>query len=87
MFIDHISMYSDDPKKTKEFYEKYFGGESNQGITNEYTDTLGFTDIEKVGENNNINDALQNISEIINKKSEVINPFKKYMFISFLNVN
>lgn len=42
MFIDHISMYSDHPEKTKEFYEKYFKGESNQGIKNEYTDTLAY---------------------------------------------
>ncbi len=42
MFIDHISVYSDDPRKTKEFYETYFGGESNQGIKNEESDTIAY---------------------------------------------
>lgn len=42
MFLDHISMYADDPEKTKEFYEKYFGGESNHGIINEDTGTMSY---------------------------------------------
>lgn len=42
MFIDHISMYSDDPEKSKEFYEKYFDGESNGGIKNDETDTISY---------------------------------------------
>lgn len=42
MFIDHISMYADDPVKMKEFYETYFDGESNQGFINEDTGTTSY---------------------------------------------
>ncbi len=37
MFIDHISMYSDKPEESKEFYEKYFNAESNDGVINDDT--------------------------------------------------
>lgn len=42
MFLDHISMYADNPEQTKEFYEKYFDGESNHGILNEETGTMSY---------------------------------------------
>lgn len=42
MFIDHISMYSDNPEKSKEFYETYFDGESNEALKNDETDTFSY---------------------------------------------
>ena len=37
MKIEHIAMYVNDLIKTKEFFEKYFGAESNSGYHNKNT--------------------------------------------------
>ena len=37
MRIEHIAMYVNDLIKTKEFFEKYFGAESNSGYHNKNT--------------------------------------------------
>jgi lactoylglutathione lyase len=38
MYIEHIAMYVNDLENTKEFFERYFGAQTNDGYHNKTTD-------------------------------------------------
>lgn len=42
MFIDHLTIYAENPEETKKFYEDYFKGQSSGELVNEETKTPSY---------------------------------------------